>query len=272
MACRCRLPRGGAPGRGRAHRSFLVATPPSAGLVTSRQTFVLRCRNWRFGLQSSRGVAKAKAMPPLRTTIPPLKRYCHANPARPPVRLARQNKCLAQTNKSDTRAKATDKRRSDTGSAAQFRALAKLAKGKTRYWISAAGLLNDHWYVGSPPSLPGMRRGADPVRGAAPRADGERTMTTRGELIPAQETMPGSPKLEFEFVPHQNKPKAIYLRLDGERIAYRGKPNTPQAAMWVSMKSGYRVEDNAALDGVTVYFDDVRINTPTFKTKGATHE
>ena len=85
-------------------------------------------------------------------------------------------------------------------------------------------------------------------------------MTTRGELIPAQETMPGSPKLEFEFVPHQNRPKAIYLRLDGERIAYRGKPNTPQAAMWVSMKSGYRVEDNTALDSVTVYFDDVRIN------------
>jgi len=26
------------------------------------------------------------------------------------------------------------------------------------------------------------------------------------------------------------------------------------------MKSGYRVEDNAALDSVTVYFDDVRIN------------
>ena len=66
-----------------------------------------------------------------------------------------------------------------------------------------------------------------------------------GELVPAQETMPGSPKLEFEFVPHQNKPKAIYLRLGGERVAYRGKPNTPQAATWVSMKSGYRVEDNA---------------------------
>ena len=78
-------------------------------------------------------------------------------------------------------------------------------------------------------------------------------MTTRGELIPAQENHAGKPKLEFEFVPHQNKPKAIYLRLDG-------KPNTPQAAMWVSMKSGYRVEDNAALDSVTVYFDNVRIN------------
>src|SRR5437870_114071 len=40
--------------------------------------------------------------------------------ARSRVRLARQNKCLAQTNKSGTRAEATDKRRSDTGSAAQF--------------------------------------------------------------------------------------------------------------------------------------------------------
>jgi len=84
--------------------------------------------------------------------------------------------------------------------------------------------------------------------------------TPRGELVSAQETMLGSPKLEFEFVPHQNKPRAIYLRLDGERIAYRGRPNSPQAATWVSMKSGYRVEDNAALDSVTVYFDDVRIN------------
>jgi hypothetical protein len=85
-------------------------------------------------------------------------------------------------------------------------------------------------------------------------------MTTRGELIPAQETMPGSPKLEFAFVPHQNKPKAIYLRLDGERIAYRGKPNTPQVATRVSMKSGFRVEDNTALDSITDYFDDVPIN------------
>src|SRR6516165_9551545 len=43
--------------------------------------------------------------------------------ARPqPIVLAATNKCLAQTNKSGTRAKATDKRRSDTGSAAQLRA------------------------------------------------------------------------------------------------------------------------------------------------------
>src|SRR5262249_24943517 len=89
-------------------------------------------------------------------------------------------------------------------------------------------------------------------------------MIKSGELVPAQETVPGAPKLEFEFVPHRHRPRAIYLRLDGERIAYRGKPNTPQAATWVSMKSGYRVEDNAALDSVTVYFDDVWINTSTF--------
>jgi len=74
--------------------------------------------------------------------------------------LARQNKCLAQTNKSDTRAKATDKRRSDTGSAAQFRALAKLAKGKTRYWISAAGY---SMTIGTLVRLP-----ACPVCGEAP--------------------------------------------------------------------------------------------------------
>jgi hypothetical protein len=66
----------------------------------------------------------------------------------------------------------------------------------------------------------------------ATNRDGPRWMTkpackksaSRGELVPAQETMPGGPKLEFEFVPHQNNIKAIYLRLDGGRIAYRGKP------------------------------------------------
>jgi hypothetical protein len=35
------------------------------------------------------------------------------------------------------------------------------------------------------------------------------------------------------------KAKVIYLLLDGERIAYRGKPNTPQAGTWVPMKLGY---------------------------------
>jgi hypothetical protein len=46
---------------------------------------------------------------------------------------------LAQTNKSGTRAKATDNQRSDTGSAAQFCAPAKLADGKTLYRVNTAG-------------------------------------------------------------------------------------------------------------------------------------
>src|SRR5262249_10873021 len=99
-----------------------------------------------------------------------------------------------------------------------------------------------------------------PMRRTAARADGERAMTTRGELIPAQETMPGSPGLEFEFVPHKNNLKKIYLRLNGKRIAYRGRPNSPRAATWVSIWFGYKVKDNAARDGVVVYFGDVRIN------------
>ena len=51
--------------------------------------------------------------------------------------MAATNKCLR--NKSGTGNKATKKRRGFTGSAAHFRALAKLVNGKTRYRVSAAG-------------------------------------------------------------------------------------------------------------------------------------
>ena len=45
--------------------------------------------------------------------------------------MASTNKCLAQSNKSPTESNATKKRKF-TGSAAQFRALTKLANDKTR--------------------------------------------------------------------------------------------------------------------------------------------
>ena len=69
----------------------------------------------------------------------------------------------------------------------------------------------------------------------------------------------GAHKLEHEFVPNREKAKEIYIRLDDERIAYRGKPGTPQARTWLSMKEGYRVED---LDDshIVVWFGDERIN------------
>ena len=47
--------------------------------------------------------------------------------------MASTNKCLAQSNKSRTGGKATKRGREFTGSAAQFRALTKLANDKTRY-------------------------------------------------------------------------------------------------------------------------------------------
>jgi hypothetical protein len=51
----------------------------------------------------------------------------------------------------------------------------------------------------------------------------------------------------------------IYIRFDGRRIAYRGKPNTPQAKTWVSMVPGYEVRevnDNV----IEVYFEDKRLH------------
>jgi len=47
--------------------------------------------------------------------------------------MAPTRKYLAQSNKSPGRGQATKKRRSHTGSAVQFRALAKLVNGQTRY-------------------------------------------------------------------------------------------------------------------------------------------
>src|SRR5262245_4105539 len=50
----------------RDRSAVLVAahSVPFPGICCFAPTFVPRCRNWRFALQSSRAVAKAKAMPP----------------------------------------------------------------------------------------------------------------------------------------------------------------------------------------------------------------
>ena len=62
----------------RDRSAVLVAahSVPFPGICCFAPTFVPRCRNWRFALQSSRAVA----MPPPHTAIPPLKRYFLANP------------------------------------------------------------------------------------------------------------------------------------------------------------------------------------------------
>jgi hypothetical protein len=54
----------------------------------------------------------------------------------------------------------------------------------------------------------------------------------------------------------------IYVVWDGQRIAYRGLPGTPQARTWVSMVPGYEVTDDFTDDGRTlsVYVDGKRLH------------
>jgi hypothetical protein len=47
----------------------------------------------------------------------------------------------------------------------------------------------------------------------------------------------------------------IYVTVDGNRIAYRGKPNTPQAKTWVSVDPDFRVIDRGRnLDQIEIQF------------------
>jgi hypothetical protein len=63
----------------------------------------------------------------------------------------------------------------------------------------------------------------------------------KSEICPA--FGPAEHTCEFEFVPSAKKARAIYIRFDGERIAYRGAPDSPQAKTWVTMVPGYEVID-----------------------------
>jgi hypothetical protein len=47
--------------------------------------------------------------------------------------------------------------------------------------------------------------------------------------------------VQMEFVPNARKPKAIYIVVDGQRVARRGRPGTPQARTWVPMIPGCEV-------------------------------
>ena len=49
---------------------------------------------------------------------------------------------------------------------------------------------------------------------------------------------------------------------NGERIAYRGKPGTPQAKTWISMKAGYeaRDDDRDGIAGIEIRIHGIRVN------------
>jgi hypothetical protein len=57
--------------------------------------------------------------------------------------------------------------------------------------------------------------------------------------------MGGTHNCEVEFWPSQKKPREIYIRFDGQRIARRGHPDTPEAKTWVPLDARYRVRDEA---------------------------
>jgi hypothetical protein len=47
----------------------------------------------------------------------------------------------------------------------------------------------------------------------------------------------------YEYEPSRQNAKAMYIRYDGRRIAYRGDPSGPHARTWVSMLPGCEVID-----------------------------
>ena len=48
---------------------------------------------------------------------------------------------------------------------------------------------------------------------------------------------------EIECVPSIKKPREMFFRFDGTRIAYRGHPDTDQAKTWVTLVRGFEVVD-----------------------------
>jgi hypothetical protein len=84
------------------------------------------------------------------------------------------------------------------------------------------------------------------------------TMKTRSERTEAWGD--DAHVLQFEAVPHLRKPKEIYLILNDERIAMRGKPGTPQAGTWISLKPGYTITDINDLNGIEIAFGGARVH------------
>ena len=69
--------------------------------------------------------------------------------------------------------------------------------------------------------------------------------------------------LQFEFAPSVRQPKELYAVWDDRRIAYRGKPGTPQAGKWVSMVPGYEVVDEGYPDRIAVFVNGKVVYYPT---------
>jgi hypothetical protein len=69
-------------------------------------------------------------------------------------------------------------------------------------------------------------------------------------MIMKSEIVTVNDRLAFEFVPRHANPRAIYVRFDGERIAYR------ESGRWIATRPEYRVRDIYDGDGIEIAFKD----------------
>jgi hypothetical protein len=61
------------------------------------------------------------------------------------------------------------------------------------------------------------------------------------------------PELMIEFVEENGEP-AIYVEVDGKRIAKRGHPDSPHARTWISLEPGWVVRDCDYPNGIEVEY------------------
>jgi hypothetical protein len=61
---------------------------------------------------------------------------------------------------------------------------------------------------------------------------------------------------EFEFVPSIKRPKSIYIRLNGRRIAQRARDGS---GTWVPLIPGYNVVDETS-GSLSIYFVGKRVH------------
>jgi hypothetical protein len=54
--------------------------------------------------------------------------------------------------------------------------------------------------------------------------------------------------------------KDMFVVVDGEKIARRGYPGTPQARTWISLEPGWEVRDGEGLKSILITHDGVRLH------------
>jgi hypothetical protein len=83
----------------------------------------------------------------------------------------------------------------------------------------------------------------------------------KSEIIPCQPGNDGSAHhtCAYEFVPSRKRPREIYIRFDGRRVAKRGRSLTIGHAAWLPLIEGYDVVDEAP-ERIAVFFGGERLH------------